>query len=105
MEKIKFIYADLHKAPDKEGSILLATVGTSRDLLKYNLKFKEGESFWFWTDNLPGDPLVFKAKTRFSSDSNCWVADYDFDSVKPLSRSELRGEYSAEEVTGGREQG
>lgn len=100
MENIKFIYADLQKPGDKENTLSLTTLGTSNDLQRHNLAFKEGGSYWFWTDNLPSDPLIFKIKVRFSKELNCWVGDYNPATIRPFSQSEFNKLYSVSFVTG-----
>ncbi len=101
MEKIKFIYADLQKTGDKENSILLTTIGTKKDLEKHEVKFEEGETYWFWRDNEIDNPLVFPAKVRFNKDLNAWIADYDPNSIKEFLDSEFANQYSPKDIENG----
>jgi|SRR3989344_6878792 len=100
MDDIIFIYGDLQRSYVNENEIRLDTYGTQQDLKRHNVTFKEGETYWFWRDDEPNDPLIFSGIVRFDKDSEKWIVKVNPSTIKHLSESQFAGKYSAKSIEG-----
>src|SRR5437016_4971746 len=97
--KIRFIYADLMRTHNSKDEIRLDTYGTSSDLERYHIKFMEGSSYWFWSDDLEENPFIFQAKVYFNKGLKIWIGKINLKTLNHLSESEFRGIYNVKDIT------
>lgn len=74
------IYADFHNA-DSQGRLRLNCIGTTEDLARQAITFREGMAVTLYADDLDADghldEMLVDGVVSYSAEENCWVATID----------------------------
>jgi hypothetical protein len=83
--------ADRMEAIDDHRRVLLATIGTKRDLEARSIKLEEGMRLRFYSDDVDErgdrDDLVFEGTVHLDGESGVWVAEIEWEAIQHESEA------------------
>lgn len=86
--KLPRVYADFNKQ-DKEGHLVLNSVGTQRDLQQLGLTLRDGLKLLLYADdtdeNGNPDDIEVEGVVRYDSANNQWIAVYQQTAIRHAS--------------------